>query len=92
MPASDFRKEIAETMARDGKVIYEINAADTVNAKGEKNWEPVGKMIFDQAILSEAVDKNILFAHDTYNSAFTNQRFVMPKAKSQHNQTPQDLQ
>lgn len=89
---SDFRKEIAETMARDGEVIYEINAADTVNSKGEKNWEPVGRMIFNEAILSKAVDHNLLFAHDTYNSPYTNKRFVIPKAEKQHDQVPQDIQ
>ena len=74
----DFRQEIAHTLARDGKLDFDFYAADTKGADGQIQWEKVGSMKFNQSILSEGVDQNLLFPHDTLNSGFTKKKFAIP--------------
>ena len=73
-------------------IIYDFYAADKVDGRGNKLWESVGEIIFDKSYLSEAVDKNVIFKHDTFNSQYTGERFVVPSPSKQENRVPEDLQ
>jgi hypothetical protein len=75
---SDFRLEIANTLARDGYLEFELFASDQQTQDGSKIWEPVGLLVFTRSILSAGVDKNLLFFHDSLNSSMTGQTFKIP--------------
>jgi hypothetical protein len=89
---SDFRLEIVNTLNRDGSIVYEISAADQQNGRGQIQWEKVGTVTFDKYYLSEGVDKNLLFPHDSLNSKFTGQKFAIPKPSKQFDSVPDDIQ
>jgi len=89
---SDFRLEIARTLERDGKIEYEVFAADQQNSRAQIQWEKVGLITFDRAILSEAVDKNLLFPHDSLNSKMTDVKFEIPAPSKQWDSVPDDVQ
>lgn len=89
---SDFRLEIAKTLARDGSIEFEFFAADAQDSRGEKLWERVGRIVFDRSILSAGVDQNLLFPHDSLNSSFTGRDFKIPTRSSQFDQSPEDTQ
>ena len=76
---SDFRVEIYKTLQNDGKIEYELYAADELDRNGKIQWKIVGAIVFNKAYLSEGVDKNLLFPHDTLNSKFTGEKFQLPK-------------
>ncbi len=89
---SDFRLEIWKTLKRDGVIEYAIFAADRQDEHGQIQWEPVGTLRMTEAFLSEGVDLNILFPHDTFNSVFTGQKFQIPDLEKQVNSVPDDVQ
>jgi hypothetical protein len=89
---SDFRLEITKTLERDGQLKYELFAADQQDSRGKIQWESVGSMIFDHSILSEGVDKNLLFPHDSLNSGFTGLKFAIPQPMKQFDSVADDLQ
>lgn len=77
----DFREELAETVAQKG-LRYDIFLADTVDDNGDILWERAGHIDFENTILSEGVDKNLLFHHDGLRSPFTGELLdteVVPK-------------
>jgi hypothetical protein len=89
---SDFRLEITKSLERDGKIQFELFAADVQDSHGRIQWEAVGMLDFDRAILSEGVDQNLLFPHDSLNSSFTNEKFRIPKPSKQYDSVPDDVQ
>lgn len=89
---SDFRLEISRTLEKDGELIFDLYAADQQDSRGRIQWELVGEMSFDRAILSEGVDKNLLFPHDGFNSRFTEEKFAIPPTRKQYDSVPDDVQ
>jgi hypothetical protein len=89
---NDFRIEIAKTLSRDGVIEYELFAADQQDSKGGIQWEKVGNITFTRSILSEGVDKYLLFPHDTLNSNYTGQKFEIPAPSKQMDTVPDDIQ
>ncbi len=69
-----------------------LYAADQQDSGGRIQWEQVGQITYDKAILSAGVDKLLLFPHDTLNSAFTGERFEIPAPNKQYDQVPEDVQ
>jgi hypothetical protein len=88
----DFRLEIYDTLARDGVIAYDVFVSDIRDDRGQIQWTQAGRLEFTQAILSEGVDKNLLFPHDRLNSDFTGQKFTIPDGKSQYRSVPDDIQ
>lgn len=81
----DFREELAETVSQKG-LRYDVFLADSVDENGEIVWESAGHIDFENTILSEGVDKNLLFHHDGLRSPFTGELLdteVVPKPKRQ---------
>jgi hypothetical protein len=89
---SDFRLEIAKTLERDKKIVYEIYLADKKDGHGKIIWEQVGNLTFTNAILSQSIDQNLLFPHDRLNSDFTGKPFELPENQNQYNSVPDDVQ
>ena len=89
---NDFRLEIIETLKRDGKIVYQVFAADQQDSAGRIQWEPVGTVTFHQYRVSSGVDQNLLFAHDSLNSKMTGQKFSIPKPSKQLDSVPDDVQ
>ncbi len=81
---SDFRLEIQKSMEANGQIIYDFFASDTKNVSGEIQWQPVGELTYTRAILSEGVDKNLLFHHDSLNSERSGIKFELPAAKAEN--------
>lgn len=79
----DFREEFAKTVAQKG-LRYDIFLADSVDENGDIMWESAGHIDFENTILSEGVDKNLLFYHDGLRSPFTGELLdteVVPKPR-----------
>lgn len=89
---SDFRLEMTETLERDSQIVYDISVSDVRDDAGNIQWVPVGELVFNRAILSEGVDKNILFSHDKLNSDFTGEKFKIPEPSRQHRSVFDDIQ
>ncbi len=83
---SDFRLEIQKSMEANGQIVYDVFASDTKNQSGEIQWQSVGELTYTRAILSEGVDKNLLFHHDSLNSKRSGIKFELP-APTIENQT-----
>ncbi len=89
---NDFRLEIIETLKRDGNIVYDLFASDRQDGKGNIHWVEVGKINFNSSILSEKVDRNLLFPHDSFHSQFTGEKFKIPVPRNQYNSAPDDIQ
>lgn len=79
--ADDFRNELDETISQDG-LRYQIFLSDSVDEQGEIIWEEAGEITLEESILSEGVDKNLLFYHDALRSPFSGEMIdpdVVPK-------------
>ncbi len=64
----DFRTELAGQIYAYGKVEFDIAVADDTNFLGDKNWQEIGKIIFDEAIISEGCDFQLHFHHPPFRS------------------------
>lgn len=73
----DFREELHETIQQKG-LRYQIFLGDDVDDQGEIIWDEVGHIDFHNSILSEGVDKNVLFFHDGLRSPFTGETIDAP--------------
>jgi hypothetical protein len=89
---SDFRLEIFKTMQRDGVLSFDLYASDYQDDRGQIQWVAIGELTSNQAILSEGVDRNLLFPHDPLNSAVTDTKLVIPSPQRQHREVYQDIQ
>lgn len=89
---SDFRLEVLESLRTSGELVYDVFASDYKSPDGEIQWVAVGKLVFNEAILSEGVDKNLLFHHDSLNSKFTKKPFEFPEPSNQYQRIPEDIQ
>ncbi len=74
----DFRNELTETAKKNGQLIYDLYAADSLDSSGQKEWESVGQLVLKSALLSRGVDQNVLFPHDTIRSSFTGKEIQTP--------------
>lgn len=89
---SDFRLEIYKTLLRDGILIFDLYASNYQDDLGRIQWVPIGRLTFDQAILSEGVDRHLLFPHDPLNSAVTDEKLIIPGPQKQHRNVYEDIQ
>ncbi len=89
---NDFRLEITKTLKQDGFLHYDLFASDIQDGLGNIKWVQVGVITFQSAILSENVDKNLLFPHDSLNSLWTGEKFKIPTPRNQYNSAPDDIQ
>lgn len=89
---SDFRLEIYRTLERDGQIEYEVLVGDVRDDTGRIDWIPTGDLIFNEALLTEAVDKNLIFPHDKFHSEKTNRIFELPEPHRQYRNIPEDVQ
>lgn len=89
---SDFRLEIFKTMQRDGVLNFDLYASDYQDDQGRIQWVQIGKLSFNEAILSEGVDKHLLFPHDPLNSAITNKPLQVQPPRRQHRGVYDDIQ
>lgn len=88
----DFRHEIVDTLNRDQTLEYDIFVSDFRDSRGQIQWIPVGELVFNRAILSKGVDQNLLFPHDSLNSAVTGREFQIPGPSKQYDSVPDDIQ
>lgn len=89
---SDFRLEIFKTLKRDRVLNFDLYASDYQDDLGRIQWVAIGELTFHQAILSEGVDRHLLFPHDPLNSALTNKIHTIPDPQSQYRDVYQDIQ
>lgn len=68
--SDDFRVELDETIKGNG-LKYKVYLADSTDENDQIIWEEAGMIDINKSILSEAVDKNLLFFHDGLRSPFT---------------------
>lgn len=59
--AQDFRDEF-EMEANNGSMSFDIHTADTEDNQG-KNWKKIGKIVFNESIISGACDHQLHFHH-----------------------------
>jgi hypothetical protein len=88
----DFRLEIRDTLMRDGMIKYNVFASETRDDRGQIQWTQVGILEFTRAILSEGVDRNLLFQHDRISSEFTGKKIEIPEGRAQYRSAPDDIQ
>ncbi len=89
---SDFRLEIYKTLQRDGILIFDLYASNYQDDLGRIQWAAIGELTFNQAILSEGVDRHLLFPHDPLNSAVTDKKLIIPDPQRQHRSVYEDIQ
>lgn len=63
---ADFRNEINLTLSR-GSLSFDIFTAESANGK-QKNWQKIGRIVFDESIASDSCDHKLHFHHPKWRS------------------------